>query len=83
MSLCKYKDIFGKPKEGVHRFTIPILNIAFIDTILVVLAAWLLTFYFKKTHFLIIFLVLMVIGVLSHKIFCVNTRLNIFLGLSA
>ena len=80
MSLCKYKDIFGKPKEGVHKLTIPGLNIAFIDTILVILSAWFLTFYFKKTHFLIIFLVLMFIGVLFHKVFCVNTRLNVFLS---
>ena len=47
MNLCKYKNIFGEPGKGVHKKRIPILNIAFIDTLLTVIGAWFIYKYFK------------------------------------
>lgn len=35
--LCKYKDILGRPNEGVHSFRI--FNIAIVDVLLTILAA--------------------------------------------
>ena len=34
---CKYKDIFGKPNEGIHSFRI--FNISVIDTLLTIFLA--------------------------------------------
>jgi hypothetical protein len=35
MSLCKYKNLLGKPKEGVHKYRI--FNIAIVYLILTIL----------------------------------------------
>ena len=38
MYLCKYKDIFGKVGKGIHSFRI--CNIAVVDVLLTILAAY-------------------------------------------
>ena len=35
MSLCQYKDLFGKPNEGIRRYRIA--NIAIFDTAIVII----------------------------------------------
>ena len=37
IDLCKYKDILGKPGQGVHSYRI--FNIAIVDVILTISAA--------------------------------------------
>ena len=44
MNLCKYKNIFGKSKEGVHSYRI--LNIAIVDTVLTIIIGYLICFEF-------------------------------------
>jgi len=41
---CKYKDFFGKPKEGAHKHRF--MNIAFIDVALTILLAKFIQYYF-------------------------------------
>ena len=43
MSLCKYKDIFGKPGEGAHQYRI--FDIAIVDTVLTVLLAFVIAYF--------------------------------------
>ena len=43
--LCKYKDILGRPNEGVHSFRI--FNIAIVDVLLTILAAYILSIFTK------------------------------------
>ena len=75
MSLCKYKDIFGKPNEGVHKYRI--FNIAIIDVIFTIIGAYLLNKYlFKKTKFIIILISLLILGIIAHRIFCVRTTVD-------
>ena len=38
INLCIYKDIFGIPKKGVHKYRI--FNIAFVDLLLTILLAY-------------------------------------------
>jgi len=71
--LCKYKDIFGKPKKGIHSYRI--FNIAIVDTLLTIVLAFIISYSFKKTFFLV-FLILMIISIIVHKIFCVETTLT-------
>jgi ABC-type sugar transport system permease subunit len=82
MSLCKYKDIFGKVNEGLHSYRI--FNIAVVDLGLTILIALIIA-YFLQNKFLkiplyklfgIIFIILMVLSLLLHKLFCVETTLT-------
>lgn len=75
MGLCKYKDIFGKPRQGVHKYRIPVLDIALVDTVLTVLLSIVIAKIFKVS-FLLTFIVFILLGVVVHKIFCVDTKFN-------
>jgi len=35
MTLCKYKNVLGKPKEGIHKYRI--FNIAIVDTLVTII----------------------------------------------
>ena len=73
MNLCKYKDLFGKPNTGLHSFRI--FNIAVVDLILTIFAAYLLSFLFKIS-FLYSFIGLFIFGIIMHRFFCVKTTID-------
>ena len=72
-NLCKYKDIFGKPNQGAHSYRI--FNIAIVDVLLTILAAYLLSIStgYKLIYTLIFMFIL---GIISHRIFCVRTTID-------
>lgn len=70
---CKYKDVFGKPNEGVHRFRV--FNLAIVDVILTVFLGLLLSKFLKINKFSSI-LLSFGLGIIFHKIFCVDTTIN-------
>jgi hypothetical protein len=72
--LCAYKDIFGKVGEGVHSYRIA--NIAIVDVILTILGAYILHIIFPNYTFTMILLVLFILGILLHRIFCVRTTVD-------
>ena len=72
--MCKYKNIFGKVKEGVHSYRI--FNIAIVDVIFTVLAAYLINKSFPNYKFIYILLVLFLLGIVMHRIFCVETTID-------
>jgi hypothetical protein len=75
---CRYKDIFGKPREGVH--SIRIFNIAVVDFGLTMLLAYIIQQVFKKYgkrySYLLILLILLIIGTIIHKLMCVDTTIT-------
>lgn len=71
--LCQFKDIFGKPREGVHSYRV--LDIAVVDVLGTVLLAYLISEYYKVDIWCSFFLLLLS-SVIIHKIFCVNTTLT-------
>ena len=73
MNLCKYKDIFGKPKEGVHSYRI--FDLAIVDVLATILVAYLISYYFK-TPFIKTLIILFIIGIIMHNIFCVRTTID-------
>lgn len=76
--LCKYKDIFGKPKEGVHSYRF--INIALFDFFGTIIVAFIISLFFKyKYAFPIITGILFSLGIILHYLFCVNTTINIAL----
>lgn len=74
MSLCQYKDIFGKINEGPHQYRF--LGIAIVDLVLTVLLAIAISKW-KGYTFHWTFFYLMVIGLILHRLFCVNTVLTV------
>lgn len=78
MGSCKYRHIFGKEGEGVHKPRL--LGVAAVDLVATILAAGIIS-YFSKTNFFLIFIALMLIAIVAHRLFCVNTALNVALGL--
>ena len=73
MNLCKHKDFFGKPKEGLHSYRI--FDLAIIDIIFTILGAYIIS-YFSKQNFYITLAILFLIGIVLHRIFCVKTTLD-------
>jgi hypothetical protein len=73
MSLCKYKNIFGRPGEGIHSYRL--FNLAIVDVIFTVLGAMGLSYAFK-TNFILSLILLFLTGIFFHKIFCVRTTID-------
>jgi hypothetical protein len=73
MNLCKYRHIFGKENEGAHSYKI--WNIAMVDLLFTILGAFGLSIYFKQSFWLI-FVILMIIAIILHRLFCVRTTLT-------
>jgi len=71
--LCKYKDILGKPNEGIHKYRI--FNIAIFDVLLTIFVAFIISF-FSKINFFIILILLFIAGIILHRIFCVRTTVD-------
>ena len=73
MDLCASKNIFGSPNEGIHKYRL--FNIAVIDVLATIIVAFLTSMYCKY-NFTYVLIVLFVLGIISHYIFCVDTQVN-------
>jgi hypothetical protein len=73
VSLCKYKDILGKPNQGLHSYRI--FNIAIVDVLLTILGAYLIS-YFMNYKFIYTLLGMFILGIFLHRIFCVRTTID-------
>ena len=72
----KMREIFGKEGEGVHSYRV--FNIAIVDVIATIIGAYLLSIFFK-INFWIILIILFILGIILHRLFCVNTTINKFI----
>lgn len=70
---CAYKNQFGEPGTGVHSYRI--FDIAVVDLGLTIIVALILSWLFKW-NFLTVLLILIVLGIILHRMFCVNTTVN-------
>lgn len=73
MNSCSYRDILGKPETGVHQYRF--FGFAIVDTALTAVLALFVASAFKTT-FWHAFLIVMLIGLIMHRLFCVNTKLT-------
>lgn len=73
MDFCKYKDIFGEPGQGIHSYRF--LNIAIVDVLLTILLGYYIAYY-TKTPVWIILILLFIMGILLHRLFCVRTTVD-------
>ena len=74
--LCKYKNVFGEPKKGLH--SIRIFNIAVVDVALTVIAAVLLSKWLKTDVWWTL-LFMFLLGIVLHRAFCVKTTVDDYL----
>jgi hypothetical protein len=70
---AKYKDIFGKPGTGAHSYRV--LNVAVVDVVLTILGA-ILIWWFSGYPLHWVLLSVFVLGIVAHRLFCVNTTIN-------
>lgn len=70
---CQYKDIFGKPNEGIHSYRFA--GMAAVDLVMTVIGSYIAAEYFEYS-FLIMFLIFMSVGIFLHYTFCVETTLT-------
>jgi hypothetical protein len=73
MNLCKYRNMLGVPGKGVHSYRI--FNIAIVDVILTLIVAYIISYIFKKSFFWVS-IILFVLGIILHRIFCVRTTID-------
>lgn len=72
---CQYSEIFGKIKEGVHKYRL--FNLAIVDVIMTFIGAYFLQkVFFKKSEYYQVLLGLFIVGIILHRIFCVRTTID-------
>jgi len=76
MNLCKYKDSLGIPGKGIHSYRV--FNVAIIDVIMTIIGAYFISIWLKKS-FLITTILLFLLGIFLHHLFCVRTTVDKFL----
>ena len=75
----KYKNIFGEAGKGVHSYRF--LNTALVDYLLTILGAILLT-YLTDIPLVLTTIGLLVLGLILHYLFGVNTNSLKYLGIT-
>lgn len=71
---CPYKDIFGKPGEGVHSYRV--FDVAIVDVIFTVIGAAIIHYFMPQYRFIVILTALFATGIILHHIFCVRTTVD-------
>ena len=72
MELCKYKNIFGEPRTGVH--SIRIADFAIVDIILTIFAGIVISRLLNIPLFYVL-VILFLSSIIIHRIFCVQTKM--------
>ena len=73
MSLCPYKNIFGKVGEGPHKYRL--FGFAIVDTVATLVLAFIITRYTKQDPTLV-FVALVLLSIIVHRAFCVESTLT-------
>lgn len=70
---AKYSNIFGEPKTGFHSYRIA--DVAVGDLIGTAAISGLVSYSLNYSFFLV-FLISMILAIVFHRLFCVNTTIN-------
>lgn len=73
VDLCRYKDIFGRPREGAHAYRI--FDIAVVDVAATVVVAFIIARVFGLVFWKSL-VVLFILGIILHRMFCVGTTVD-------
>lgn len=72
-SLCKYKNALGEPVKGIHSYRF--LGLAIADVIMTIIGAFLIS-YFSGFKFVYILVAFFLLGIVLHRVFCVDTTID-------
>lgn len=72
MNICKFNTFLGIPDVGVHTHY---FGVAIFDVVGTIVIGVLLSFLFKWNTILTI-TVLFILGIISHRLFCVRTTVD-------
>jgi hypothetical protein len=73
LDLCRYKDLFGRPREGAHSYRL--CDIAVVDVSATVLVAYLAARVFGVAFWKSLG-ILFIVGIITHRAFCVRTTVD-------
>ncbi len=71
---CDYKNIFGEVNKGFHKYKI--FNLAIVDVMSTIILAYIIKLLYPKYYFINILIILFLLGILFHRLFCVNTTID-------
>jgi hypothetical protein len=74
MMFCKYKNIFGEVNQGIHSYRL--FNIAIVDFIFTILFGLILHIIFPNFNLVYTLIILFLLGIIAHRIFCVRTTID-------
>ena len=76
---CPFKDIFGAPGTGVH--SVRLFGLAIMDVVFTIVASIIIAYVaaLDMRQWLLLLAVFFASGIVLHRIFCVNTRLNVLI----
>jgi len=77
--LSQFKDIFGKPGKGVHKYRF--LNTAIVDYVLTIVLA-IITTLATKMPLVLTTIMWFILGVVLHLLFGVQTSTLTYLGIN-
>jgi len=70
---CQYKNIFGEPGTGAHKYRLG--GFAIVDVLLTILAAFLFS-YLTNVEFWKCVVGGFLLGIVAHRLFCVRTTVD-------
>jgi hypothetical protein len=73
MDLCEYKDALGIPGKGIHSYRL--FGVAIMDVIMTIIGAFIIAFFFQ-TNFAYTLIILFLLGICLHRLFCVRTTVD-------
>jgi hypothetical protein len=73
IDLCKYKNLFGIPGEGIHAFKI--FGISVWDTLITIACALIIAWVGGWSYWKTIICVFL-LGIVVHRLFCVKTAVD-------
>ena len=71
--LCKYKNLLGKPEQGIRKYRI--FDISIMDTVVVIIFGVIIS-YFTGYNIWLTLAVLFISGIIAHRVFCVRSRID-------
>jgi uncharacterized membrane protein YcaP (DUF421 family) len=76
LMLCRFRHIFGVERQGIH--SLRVFDVAIVDVIGTIVGGIFIAKYFGINMFATI-AALFVLGIVMHRLFCVDSTFNMFL----
>ena len=74
---CEHKNMLGKVGKGLHSYRF--MNIAIVDVLFTIIGAFILHLWLPQYSYGVVLLVLFMLGIVMHRLFCVRTTVDRFL----